>query len=199
MKTQRQPTGTQHKSTVTLPNDRDVVVVRAFNAPRELVFDAWTKPALVQRWLLGPPGWTMPVCEMDVRPGGKFAGAGAATRTARSSASGASSARSCAPSRLVHVERFDPGDVGGEMGEALDHDRAHGEERRHDAHDDDPLRIERGPRRGPEDRHDGRHGEELPEARRAARGRCRPRRQRQATRGRAWRIWSNVRPAALSV
>ena len=55
------------KSTVTLPNDRDVVVVRAFNAPRDLVFDAWTKPELVQRWLLGPPGWTMPVCEMDVR------------------------------------------------------------------------------------------------------------------------------------
>ena len=72
MSTQRQPNNAQHKSTVTLPNDRDVVVVRAFNAPRALVFDAWTKPELVRRWMLGPPGWTMPVCEMDVRPGGKF-------------------------------------------------------------------------------------------------------------------------------
>ena len=56
----QQATATKHKSTVTLPNDRDVVVVRSFNAPRTLVFDAWTTPALVQRWLLGPPGWTMP-------------------------------------------------------------------------------------------------------------------------------------------
>ena len=62
----------KHKSIVTLPNDRDVVVVRSFDAPRTLVFDAWTQPKLMQRWLLGPPGWTMPVCEMDVRPGGKF-------------------------------------------------------------------------------------------------------------------------------
>ena len=62
----------RHKSTVTLPNDRDVVVVRAFDAPRELVFDALTKPELLQRWMLGPPGWTMPVCEMDVRPGGTY-------------------------------------------------------------------------------------------------------------------------------
>jgi uncharacterized protein YndB with AHSA1/START domain len=63
---------TQNKSTVALPNDRDVVVTRAFNAPRSLVYDAYTKPELVSRWLLGPPGWTMPVCEMDVRVGGKF-------------------------------------------------------------------------------------------------------------------------------
>ena len=63
---------TQNKSTVALPNDRDVVVTRAFNAPRSLVYDAYTKPELVSRWLLGPPGWTMPVCEMDLRVGGKF-------------------------------------------------------------------------------------------------------------------------------
>ena len=44
----------------------------AFNAPRELVFDAWTTPSLLQRWMLGPPGWTMPVCEIDLRPGGTW-------------------------------------------------------------------------------------------------------------------------------
>jgi len=109
----------QYKSTVTLPNDRDVVVVRAFNAPRTLVFDAWTKPALIQRWMLGPPGWTMPVCEMDVRPGGKF------KWRWRSDESGAEFGFSgefrevVRPSRTVHVERYEPGDVGGEMGEAL--------------------------------------------------------------------------------
>ena len=115
----QQATATKHKSTVTLPNDRDVVVVRSFNAPRTLVFDAWTTPALVQRWLLGPPGWTMPVCEMDVRPGGKF------KWRWRSEESGAEFGFSgefrevVRPSRIVHVERYDPGDVGGEMGEAL--------------------------------------------------------------------------------
>lgn len=109
----------QHKSTVTLPNDRDVVVVRAFDAPRTLVFDAWTKPALVQRWMLGPPGWKMPVCEMDVRPGGKF------RWRWRSDENGAEFGFTgifrevVRPSRIVHVERYEPGDVGGEMGEAL--------------------------------------------------------------------------------
>ena len=109
----------QYKSTVTLPNDRDVVVVRAFNAPRTLVFDAWTKPALIQRWMLGPPGWTMPVCEMDVRPGGTF------KWRWRSEESGAEFGFTgefrevVRPSRIVHLERYEPGDVGGEMGEAL--------------------------------------------------------------------------------
>jgi len=108
-----------HKSVVTLPNDRDVVVVRSFEAPRTLVFDAWTKPALMQRWLLGPPGWTMPVCEMDVRPGGKFRWR---WRNAESGAEFGFSGEFhevIKPSRIVHVERYDPGDVGGEMGEAL--------------------------------------------------------------------------------
>ena len=57
---------------VTLPSDREVRVVRSFNAPRKLVWDAHTKPELVQKWMLGPPGWTMPVCEMDVRVGGSY-------------------------------------------------------------------------------------------------------------------------------
>jgi uncharacterized protein YndB with AHSA1/START domain len=109
----------QHKSTVTLPNDLDVVVVRAFNAPRTLVFDAWTTPKLVQRWMLGPPGWKMPVCEMDVRPGGTF------TWRWRSDENGAEFGFTgefrevVRPSRIVHIERYEPGDVGGEMGEAL--------------------------------------------------------------------------------
>jgi uncharacterized protein YndB with AHSA1/START domain len=46
--------------TVTMPSDREVVVTRIVDAPRRLVFEAWTNPAYVPRWLLGPPGWTMP-------------------------------------------------------------------------------------------------------------------------------------------
>ena len=119
MKTQRQPAGTQHKSTVTLPNDTDVVVVRAFNAPRELVFDAWTKPAFVQRWLLGPSGWTMPVCEMDVRPGGKYRWRWRHDENGTEFGFWGEFREVVRPSRIVYIERYDPGDVGGEMGEAL--------------------------------------------------------------------------------
>ena len=57
---------------ITTPSDREVVITRRFNAPREMVFDCHTVPALVRRWLLGPPGWTMPTCEIDLRVGGRY-------------------------------------------------------------------------------------------------------------------------------
>jgi uncharacterized protein YndB with AHSA1/START domain len=57
---------------ISTPGDRQIEVRRDFHAPRELVFDAFTKPELVRRWLLGPPGWSMPVCEIDFRVGGKY-------------------------------------------------------------------------------------------------------------------------------
>ncbi|HEY4877562.1 MAG TPA: SRPBCC family protein [Candidatus Acidoferrales bacterium] len=47
-------------------------MTRAFHAPRRLVFDALTKPELVKRWLIGPPGWSMPVCEIDLKVGGSY-------------------------------------------------------------------------------------------------------------------------------
>jgi len=47
-------------------------MTRVFDAPRRMVFDAFTKPELVKQWLLGPPGWTMPVCEIDLRVGGAY-------------------------------------------------------------------------------------------------------------------------------
>lgn len=57
---------------LSTPSDREIQVVRLFGAPRQLVFDAFTNPDLVRQWLLGPPGWTMPVCEIDLRVGGKY-------------------------------------------------------------------------------------------------------------------------------
>ena len=57
---------------VTTPGEREVRIVREFNAPRRLLWDCHTKPDLVRRWMLGPPGWTMPVCEIDLRVGGRF-------------------------------------------------------------------------------------------------------------------------------
>ena len=46
--------------TVTTPSDREIVVSRVFDAPAELVWACHTKPELVRRWMLGPPGWSMP-------------------------------------------------------------------------------------------------------------------------------------------
>jgi uncharacterized protein YndB with AHSA1/START domain len=56
----------------TTPSDVEVAVTRTFDAPQELVFDAFTKPEHVVHWMLGPEGWTMPVCEIDLRPGGRW-------------------------------------------------------------------------------------------------------------------------------
>jgi len=55
---------------VKTQGDRDIVMTRTFNAPKHRVFEAWTKPELLKRWLLGPDGWSMPVCTVDLRVGG---------------------------------------------------------------------------------------------------------------------------------
>src|SRR5690606_13837593 len=57
---------------ITAQGEREIVMTRVFEAPRHLVFDAFTKPELLKRWLLGPDGWTMPVCEVDLRVGGAY-------------------------------------------------------------------------------------------------------------------------------
>lgn len=60
------------KLTLTTEGETHVVVKRHFAAPPEMVFRAHTEPALIQKWLLGPDGWTMPVCINEARPGGKI-------------------------------------------------------------------------------------------------------------------------------
>src|SRR5438067_8468607 len=57
---------------VTTPTDREIVMTRVFDAPRDLVFDAMSKPDLLQSWLSGPPGWSMVACENDLKVGGVF-------------------------------------------------------------------------------------------------------------------------------
>lgn len=52
--------------------DRELVITRLFDAPHEMVFEAFTKPVLLKRWLLGPPGWTMPTCAVDLKVGGTY-------------------------------------------------------------------------------------------------------------------------------
>ena len=56
---------------VTAPTDREIVLTRIFDAPRAMVFDAFTKPELLKRWF-GPRGWSLDVCEVDLKVGGKW-------------------------------------------------------------------------------------------------------------------------------
>ena len=58
--------------TLTIEGDRHVVVKRRFAASPEAVYRAHTEPALIQKWMLGPDGWTMPVCICEARPNGKI-------------------------------------------------------------------------------------------------------------------------------
>lgn len=59
-------------TTFTTPSEREAALTRVFDAPRQLVWDVWTSPEYVPNWMLGPGGWTMPVCEIDLRPGGAW-------------------------------------------------------------------------------------------------------------------------------
>jgi uncharacterized protein YndB with AHSA1/START domain len=60
------------KMALKTEGDTHVVVTRRFAAPPEAVYRAHTEPKLIQRWLLGPDGWTMPLCKCEARPGGKI-------------------------------------------------------------------------------------------------------------------------------
>ena len=60
------------KLTLKTEGDTHVVVTRRFAAPPKTVYRAHTEPQLLQKWLLGPDGWTMPVCINEARPGGRI-------------------------------------------------------------------------------------------------------------------------------
>jgi len=92
---------------VTTPSDREIALTRVFDAPRTLVFDAHTKPDLVRQWLLGPPGWSMPVCEMDVRVGGTYRWVWRHDRDGTEMGMGGVYREIVKPERLVTTERFD--------------------------------------------------------------------------------------------
>jgi uncharacterized protein YndB with AHSA1/START domain len=60
------------KLQITTPSEREIAMTRVFDAPRTLVFDAWTKPELLRRWLGVRAGWTFALCEVDLKVGGKY-------------------------------------------------------------------------------------------------------------------------------
>jgi len=65
-------TSSTRATTFTTPSDREIAATRVFDAPRRLVYEAHTNPKHLPNWMLGPEGWTMPVCEIDLRPGGTW-------------------------------------------------------------------------------------------------------------------------------
>jgi uncharacterized protein YndB with AHSA1/START domain len=98
---------------LSTPSDREIVMTRDFKAPRALVFDAYTKPELLMRWFHGPEGWSLVVCNIDLRvdgayrfvwrsPDGNDMGLGGVYREV------------VAPERLVSTEIFDEDWTGGE-------------------------------------------------------------------------------------
>ncbi|MBS1547128.1 MAG: SRPBCC domain-containing protein [Bacteroidetes bacterium] len=61
-----------NKVKAELHGERAIKITRTFNASRELVFDAFTKPEMMKQWFHGPPGWKLSTCEVELRPGGKY-------------------------------------------------------------------------------------------------------------------------------
>ena len=61
-----------HTLSLTPQGDHEIVMSRQFRAPAALVYDAYTKPDLMKRWFGGPPGWSLTLCEIDLRIGGTY-------------------------------------------------------------------------------------------------------------------------------
>ncbi|MDW6020354.1 SRPBCC family protein [Mesorhizobium sp. BAC0120] len=96
---------------VTTPSDREIVMTRVFDAPRRLVYAALTRPELIQRWL-GPHGFRLPLCEVDLKVGGKYRYVSQAPDGSRLGWGG--TFREIIPDeRIVHTEAFDdyPGEA----------------------------------------------------------------------------------------
>jgi len=108
-------TSINNKTQVSLPSDTEVRVTRDFKAPRELVWRTHTEPELFRRWIGGYPGWSMPVCEMDVRPGGKYRWGWRSDEDGKEFGFHGEYREVGAPAEMVQAEYYDPGSFGGEM------------------------------------------------------------------------------------
>ena len=91
---------------VTTPSEREIAMTRVFDAPRPRVFEAFTRPELVKQWLGVRRGWTLPVCEIDLRPGGAYRYVWRGPDRAEMAVGGVFK-EITTPERLVCTERFD--------------------------------------------------------------------------------------------
>lgn len=102
---------------VSTPSDQEVIIKRSFDAGVDLVWRAYTEPALMRRWLTAMPGWSMPVCEMTTDVGGNY------RWRWRDDANGVEFGFTgemlevALHSKIVHTQVYDPGTMGGSMGD----------------------------------------------------------------------------------
>lgn len=114
-----------NKVDLAASGEREIVATRTFDAPRHLVFEAHTVPALVKRWMTGPEGWSMTKCEIDLKPGGAY-------RYEWSHADGQTMGMGGtfrevdAPALLTAMERFDQDWTGGETFNTMRFDESGG-------------------------------------------------------------------------
>jgi uncharacterized protein YndB with AHSA1/START domain len=92
---------------VTTPTDREIAMTRVFDAPRDLVFQALTRPELLRRWLGVRGGWSMEVCEIDLKVGGAYRYVWRKEATGTEMAMGGVFREIAKPARLVQTETFD--------------------------------------------------------------------------------------------
>jgi uncharacterized protein YndB with AHSA1/START domain len=97
---------------VTLPSDREIMMTRLFDAPRSMVFDCYTKPELLKRWM-APEGWQLVACENDARVGRTFRWEWLKAGGRDMSVTGVYR-DVVRPERIVRTELFEPDWTGGE-------------------------------------------------------------------------------------
>lgn len=95
------------KLKIAAAGDRAIVMTRQFRAPCGMVFEAWTKPELVRRWLLGPEGWILSVCEIDLRVGGAYRYEWFKEKTGERMGMGGEYREIVPGQRIVATEKFD--------------------------------------------------------------------------------------------
>lgn len=96
----------------SLPSDTEVLVKRSFDAPVHLVWRAYMEPDLMRRWCSGTPGWSMPVCEMDMRVGGQYRWRWRNDENGQEFGFYGEILEITPNEKIAHTQVFDPGDLG---------------------------------------------------------------------------------------
>lgn len=100
----------------SLPSESEVLVERSFDAPVDLVWRAYVEPDLLRRWCGGYPGWSMPVCDMDMRVGGRYQWRWRNDEDGMEFGFTGEILEIVQHARIVHTQLFDPGNMGISMG-----------------------------------------------------------------------------------
>lgn len=100
----------------SLPSDTEVLVKRSFDAPAKLVWRAYMEPDLMRRWCGSTPGWSMPVCEMDMRVGGEYQWRWRSDENGMEFGFTGEVLEVVPHAKIVHTQIFDPGNMGVSMG-----------------------------------------------------------------------------------